>query len=168
MRKTLLIVMAMLMFVPAFAQKMTKEEKAAAAKMAYDGALESFNSKTWVIVPDSYTKGDGTFENNVDDTNFISMETTNCFAQGYIVCDNSKTNVASISEYEVMVDKKGNVKVILVVNGNYWKGKYTIKMSSKGNMADVIFNPQNGTTRKFSGPVVPLAGAKFTKRANPL
>lgn len=169
MRKFLLFAIAMLMVVPAFAQKMSKEEKAKAAQLAFDGAVESIDAKTWVIVPESYTNSDGMFENNIEDTNFLSAEGTNMFSQGYIVCDNGKTNVSDISEYEVTYDKKGNLTLRIVVHGNYWKGTYKITMKKAGgNMVDVIFNPQNGTTRKFTGPLVPLAGAKYTKRANPL
>lgn len=162
-----MILLAMLMVVPSFAQKMSKAEKAAAAKLAYDAALESFNNKTWVIVPDSYALSNGDFENNIDNGNFLSCENGDCFSQGAIVCDNGYTNVSTPSEYVVDVDKKGNVTVRVVVNGNYWKGTYKITMRNGGNKADVIFNPSNGTTRRFSGPVVPLAGANYNKRANP-
>lgn len=162
-----MILLAMLMVVPSFAQKMSKAEKAAAAKLAYDAALESFNNKTWVIVPDSYALSNGDFENNIDNGNFLSCENGDCFSQGAIVCDNGYTNVSTPSEYVVDVDKKGNVTVRVVVNGNYWKGTYKITMRNGGNKADVIFNPANGTTRRFSGPVVPLAGANYNKRANP-
>ena len=162
-----MILLAMLMVVPSFAQKMSKAEKAAAAKLAYDAALESFNNKTWVIVPDSYALSNGDFENNIDNGNFLSCENGDCFSQGAIVCDNGYTNVSTPSEYVVDVDKKGNVTVRIVVNGNYWKGTYKITMRNGGNKADVIFNPSNGTTRRFSGPVVPLAGANYNKRANP-
>ena len=162
-----MILLAMLMVVLSFAQKMSKAEKAAAAKLAYDAALESFNNKTWVIVPDSYALSNGDFENNIDNGNFLSCENGDCFSQGAIVCDNGYTNVSTPSEYVVDVDKKGNVTVRVVVNGNYWKGTYKITMRNGGNKADVIFNPSNGTTRRFSGPVVPLAGANYNKRANP-
>ena len=53
-----------MLVLPAYAQKMTKEEKAAAAKLAYEGALESINNKTWVLVPEYYTTQSGEFESN--------------------------------------------------------------------------------------------------------
>ena len=44
MKRSVLILLAMLMVVPSFAQKMSKAEKAAAAKLAYDAAVESINN----------------------------------------------------------------------------------------------------------------------------
>lgn len=167
MKKSLLILMAMMMVVPSFAQKMTKAEKEAAAKLAYEAALESINNKTWVIVPDTYATSDGDFETNIDNSNFLSCENGDCFSQGSIVCDNGYTNVSTPSEYEMTTDKKGNITLRVVVNGNYWKGTYKISIRNNGNKADVIFNPVKGTTRRFSGPLVPLAGASYNKRANP-
>lgn len=160
--------MAMMLVVPAFAQKKSKEEKAAELKQAYDMAIECLNNRDWVLVPSSYTALDGTFENNIEDTYFLSAEKTQFFSQGSFVCGNSFTNVADGTEYEVTVDKKGRATVILRVNGNYWKGTYKITVNPKGgNNADVIFTPQNGDTRRFSGPIVPVAGAKYTKRSSP-
>ncbi|MBR3485479.1 MAG: DUF4251 domain-containing protein [Bacteroidales bacterium] len=167
MKKIVLILMAMMMVAPSFAQKMTKAEKQAAAKLAYEAALESINNKTWVLVPDTYALSNGDFETNIDNGNFLSCENGDCFSQGAIVCDNSYTNVSTPSEYEVTVDKKGNVTLRIVVNGNYWKGTYKITMRNGNNNADVVFNPNKGTTRRFSGPIVPLAGASYNKRANP-
>lgn len=168
MRKGLVILMAMLLVVPAFAQKKSKAEKEAEAKQAYEMALECFNNKDWVLVPSSYTALDGTYESNIEDTYFLSAEKTQFFSQGSFVCGNSYTNVADGTEYTVNVDKKGKITVILRVNGNYWKGTYKITASPKtGNEADVIFTPQNGDTRRFSGPIVPVAGAKYTKRSSP-
>ena len=66
------------------------------------------------------------------------------------------------------VDKKGNVKMRIVVNGRFWRGTYTINMKNNGNMADVTFNPIKGNTRKFTGPIVPKAGANYNKRSNPI
>ena len=167
MKRSVLILLAMLMVVPSFAQKMSKAEKAAAAKLAYDAAVESINNKTLVIVPDTYALSNGDFETNIDNSNFLSCENGDCFSQGAIVCDNSYTNVSPPSEYTVNTDKKGNVTIRVVVNGNYWKGTYKITMRNGNNKADVIFNPTKGTTRRFSGPIVPLAGASYNKRANP-
>lgn len=168
MRKLLLILVAAVLVVPAFAQKMTKEEKAAAAKLAYEAALESINNKSWVIVPEYFTTQSGEFESNSNNDNFLSCEGADCFSQGYICCDNDKTNIATPTEYDVKVDKKGNVKIRIVVDGRFWRGIYTISMKNNGNMADVIFVPNNGNTRKFTGPIVPLAGASFNKRSNPI
>ena len=160
--------MAAVLVVPAFAQKMTKAEKAAAARQAYEAALESINNKSWVLVPEYYTTLGGEFESNSNNDNFISCEGEECFSQGYICCDNGKTNVAVPTEYNVNVDKKGNVKVRIIVNGRFWKGTYNISMKNGGNMAYVTFNPTSGKTRKFTGPVVPKAGASYNKRSNPI
>ena len=149
-------------------QKMSKEEKAAAAQAAYEAALESINAKTFVLIPESFEKSDGTLENNIDDAVFLSAEGTRMFAQGAVVCDNSYNNVGEAASYEVKVDKKGNVKVVIVVSGRMWHGTYRITMRKGGNYADAIFDPQSGSARKFSGPIVPLAGARYNKRANPI
>ena len=67
------------------------------------------------------------------------------------------------------VDKKGNVKLIMVVSGRMWTGTYTINMRKGDNQADVIFTPSgSGTTRRFHGPIVPVAGADYNKRSNPI
>ena len=149
-------------------QKLSKEEKAAAAQAAYEAALASINAKTFVLVPDSYEKPDGTLENNIDDAVFLSVEGTRMFAQGAAVCDNSYNNTGEATSYDVKVDKKGNVKAVIVVSGRMWHGTYRISMRKGNNYADVIFDPQGSAARKFSGPVVPLAGAKYNKRANPM
>jgi len=169
MRKVLFLLLAMLMAVPSsYAQKMTKEEKKAAAKLAFDAAVESINNKSWVIVPSGYMTSDGILESNIDDAVFLSVEGEDMFAQGYCVCDNGKNNVSHRNDYEVITDKKGNIKVIITVHGNFWKGTYTVKMKNGSNEATIIFDPQGSSKREFSGPIVPLAGAKYTKRANPL
>ena len=122
MRKFLLILVAAMLVVPAFAQKMTKEEKAAAAKLAYEAAIESINNKSWVIVPEYYTTQSGEFESNSNNDNFLSCEGEDCFSQGYICCDNDKTNIATPTEYDVKIDEKGNVRMRSVVNGRCWRG----------------------------------------------
>lgn len=169
MRKGLVILLAMLLVVPAFAQKKSKEEKEAEAKAMYEMALECINNKDWVIVPSSYTSLDGTFESNIEDTYFLSAEKTGFYSQGSFVCGNGYTNICrEPSEYDVKIDKKGNIKLRLVVNGDYWKGTYVISVNPKrGNEADVIFNAQGSSSRRFSGPIVPVAGARYTKRSSP-
>lgn len=160
--------LSLLLVVPAFAQKLSKEEKAALAKAANSAAIEAVNARTFVIVPSSYTDSEGMIVDNVDNSNFFSSEGKNCFAQGVICCDNTYNNITEATEYDVNIDKKGNLKLRIVVSGRMLKGTYTISMRNNGNNADVIFMPQSGTTRKFSGPIVPLAGASYNKRANPI
>ncbi len=168
MKKSLLILSVMLVTLPLAAQKLSKEEKAAAAKAAYSVAVESVKSRNFVIVPSSYTQKDGLIETNIDNANFLSCEGNDLFAQGLIVCDNKYTNILDAAEYTPVFDKKGNMKLRIVVIGRMMRGTYSISMRNNTNIADVIFTPQSGETRKFSGPLVPLRSANYNKRANPI
>lgn len=168
MKKLLLILLTLSFALPVCAQKLSKEERAAQAKAANAMAVESVNARAFVIVPSSYTESDGMIADNIDNANFISCEGANLFAQGMICCGNKYTNITEITEYSVNIDKKGNLKLRIVVSGRMLKGTYNITMRSNGNIADVIFMPQGGTTRKFTGPVVPLKGASYNKRSNPM
>lgn len=169
MKKLAIIIAAMLCVLPLSAQKMSKEEKAAAAKLAYEAALQSINERTWVIVPEMYTLSDGSFEQVSDISIFLSFEGDKAICQGSIVGgNNSQGYLAEATEYDVKVDKKGNIKLRMVLTGRMWKGTYTISVRKQSNNADVIFNPTSGDTKKFSGPIVPLVGANYNKRSNPL
>lgn len=159
---------AILCALPLSAQKMSKEEKAAAAKLAYDAAVESIEAKAWVIVPTSYYTSDGDVESNDDISVFLSYEKANAFSQGRIICNNNNTNIAEVTEYTVKTDKKGNIKVKMIVNGRQWRGTYQITVRAKSNDATVIYTPPTGTNRKFEGPLVPLSGANYYKRSNPI
>lgn len=166
MKKIILILAVLSVCLPAAAQKLSKAEKAAQAKEAYDKAVECVNKKSFVIVPSSYTDTEGLIQSNTDNSNFISCEIENLFMQGRIVCDNNYTNIAQATEYTPNFDKKGNLRLRIVVNGRMIKGTYVISMRSNSNMADVVFTPQSGTVRKFSGPLTPLGATKYNKRAN--
>lgn len=170
MKKTLLILLILFTVTPiiSVAQKQTKEEKAAIARAAYDVAVKCVDAKDFVIVPSSYTDKEGMIEANTDNSNFLSFETKKLFLQGDIVCDNRYTNIAEATEYIPSFDKKGNLRLRIVVMGRMVKGTYIISMRSNDNMADVIFTPQSGVTRKFSGPIVPLNAANYNKRSNPM
>lgn len=168
MKKYILVLVALMLALPMMAQKMTKEEKAAKAKADYEAAVASINSRAWVLVPSSYTTSDGMIENNINNDNFLSCEGKNFLAQGKMVCDNDYTNILEDSEYTVTTDKKGNVKIRLIVTGRMMKGTYTITMRNGNNMADVIFTQATGSTLRFSGPVVPLKNASYNKRSNPM
>ena len=163
-----ILTLSVLFLSPLFAQKASKEEKAAAAKLSYEEALQSINDRKWVIVPSSYQLESGDIQTNSDNDIFLSYEGTAAFSQGKVVCSNDKTNTAEVVSYDVTVDKKGNVKVLMVVQGRMWKGTYKITMRNKGNLADVIFTQPSGPTLRFSGPVVPLVGASYNKRSNPI
>lgn len=168
MKKIVFMLLVMLVTLPLAAQKMTKAEKEAAAKAAHEAAVKSVESRAFVIVPSSYTLSDGMIENNIDNANFLSCEGKNLFAQGRIVCNNTYTNIVEATEYTPTFDKKGNMKLRIVVTGRMLKGTYLISMRNNTNMADVIFTPQTGDTRKFTGPIVPLKSASYTKRSSPI
>lgn len=169
MRRIAVIIAALLCVLPLSAQKLSKEERAAAAKLAYEAALQSINERTWVIVPQMYTLSDGSFENISDVSVFLSAEGQDIICQGAVVGGNdSQGYLAEATEYDVKVDKKGNIKLRMVVSGRMWKGTYTISVRRDSNNADVIFNPTTGDRKQFSGPIVPLVGATYNKRSNPL
>ena len=169
MKRILTVILScMLTVLPSFAQKMSKEEKAAAAKASYEAALAAINAKAWVLVPSSYQLEDGSMDSNDNNDIFLSHEGESAFSQGSIVCGNSNTNIGEATSYEVTVDKKGNVKLLMVISGRMWRGTYKITMKNGSNVADVIFTQQSGPTLKFQGPVVPLAEASYNKRSNPI
>lgn len=160
---------AMLCVLPLSAQKMSKEEKAAAAKLAYDAALQSINEKTWVIVPQSYTLEDGSFEMNSDDAIFLSYEKDHALCQGWIVGgSNNQGYLADVTTYDVKVDKKGNIKIAMVVSGRMWRGTYKISVRKNSNEAEVIYNPPTGSALRFQGLLVPIVGANYNRRSNPI
>lgn len=168
MKKLLILFAALLCVLPLSAQKMSKEEKAAAAKEAYDAAVKAVEEKAWVIVPTSYYTLDGDIETNDDNSVFLSYERANAFAQGRFLCGNANTNIAEVTEYTVKTDKKGNIKIKMVVNGRQWRGTYQISVRANSNDATINFTPPTGNSRKFDGPLVPLAGANYYKRSNPI
>lgn len=169
MKKLIILTLFACCALPLFGQKMTKEEKAAAAQARYEAALEAMNTRAFVLVPSEWTDPDGEVQSNDNNSIFLSVEGEEVFGQGRCVTDNNQDNVAETTRYEVNVDKKGNVKLIMVVSGRMWKGTYTINMRKGDNQADVIFNPGgSGTTRRFHGPVVPQVGASYTKHAHPV
>lgn len=163
------MLLVMLLALPMAAQKMSKEEKAALAKAKYEKALSAINANSFVIVPASYQTSGGDVETNTDNSNLLLVQGKQVFLQGQIVCDNAYNNVAEPTEYDVKVDKKGNIKLKMVVQGRMVKGTYTISVRNNGNNADVIFNPQSGgTTRRFTGPLTPPSETSYNKRANPM
>lgn len=169
MKKIAIILAAMLCVLPLSAQKMSKEEKAAAAQLAYESALQSINEKSWVLVPQQYVLSDGSFDQCSDISIFISMENGQAICQGSIVGgNNSQGYLAEATTYDVTVDKKGNIRLKMVVSGRMWKGTYTISVRKNSNYAEVIYNPITGDAKKFSGPIVPVVGATYNKRSNPI
>ena len=169
MKRILLLAALALCALPLLGQKLSKEERAAAGQARYDAALAAINAKTWVLVPSEYTNPDGEMETNDDNSVFLSFEGGNVFGQGRCVTDNTQNNIGEATKYDVNVDKKCNVKITMIVSGRMWRGTYKISMRKGDNEADVIFNPGgSGTTRRFHGPIVPLAGADYNKVSNPI
>ena len=170
MKRFLILAAALMMVLPAFAQKLTKEEKAAQQKALYETMIKALEEKDWAIVPTSYIDDDGVDNQLTDNSIFISYEKTNLFMQGFRVCGNSYTNIAEATEYTFNKDKKGNIKsIIMRVMGRHIQGTYKITLPKvdNGNVVDVIFTPNSGATRKFQGPVVPSKVAGFYKKSNP-
>jgi len=171
MKRFLILAVALMIALPNFAQKLSKEEKAAQQKALYETMVKALEEKDWAMVPSSYIDGDGVDNQLTDNGIFISYEKTNMFMQGYTVCGNSYTNIAEVKDYELMKDKKGNLKKVIVeVQGRHIQGKYIITLPKvdNGNIASVIFQPSSGTTRKFQGPIVPSKVAGFYKKSNPM
>jgi len=170
MKKILILALALVFALPSFAQKLTKEEKAAQQKALYETMVKALEENDWAIVPSSYTDSDGISEQLTDNGIFISYEKKNMFMQGLRVCGNSYTNIAEVKDIEFNKDKKGNIKnVIIRVQGRHIQGTYKITLPKvdNGNIVDVIFTPSSGTTRKFQGPLVPSKVAGFYKKSNP-
>ena len=168
MKKSLILLLTCIFALPLYAQKLTKEEKEAAAKAAYEAAVQCVEQKLFVIVPTTYTTSSGAIEDNIDKANFLSSEGEHLFAQGSIVCGNGYTNLLDATEYTVSFDKKGNMKLKIVVIGRMMNGSYSISLKNNTNVAEVIFTPSSGMTRKFTGPILPPNPADYNKRANPM
>jgi hypothetical protein len=169
MRKVAILALFAICALPLFGQKMTKEERAAAAKGRYEAAMTAINEKAFVLVPSEYTDPDGEVLSNDNNSVFLSYEKENAFGQGRCVTDNTNDNIGEVTKYDVVVDKKGNVKITMIVSGRMWKGTYKISMRNGDNEADVIFTPNgSGTTRRFHGPIVPMGAASYNKHAHPI
>ncbi len=170
MKKIISLAFMMLLAVaPVFAQKLSKEEKAARAKAQYESAVQCIEGRNFVIVPTQYMDSDNVLQTNNDNARFFSCEGKQFFIQGAICGgDNNTPYVAEDTEYTVTKDKKGNIKLRILVNGRKVRGTYTISVRTSGNFADVIYTPPTGSVRKFSGPLVPVKEANYNKRSNPM
>ena len=169
MKKIILVMLAMVLALPSFAQKLSKEEKAAMAKALNQSAVDAINAKAWVLVPSQYQKSDGTLESNIDNAVFVSCEGDKMIVQGSIVGgSNNQGYLVEFKDYTPTIDKKGNLKMRLVVNGRMMRGTYQITMRNNTNVADVIYTPSGKSPIKFQGPIVPLKGANYYKRSNPM
>jgi hypothetical protein len=161
-----------------FSASAQKENKDSVALAKFEKALFDIGAKDFVIIVDSYKVSDtteeeggpeegGSFETNTDNANFISYEKEFMFFQGQIVADNAYTNKLTVSDYSQVTDKKGNVRISMQVTGFYIRAKVEISLKKKaGNYADVIITPTKGSTKRFSGYVVPTAKSEYFKRSS--
>lgn len=171
MKKLAIIAAALVLCaLPLFGQKQSKEERAAEAQARYEAALQALNDKAWVLVPTEYTTPDGFMETNTSNSLYLTYERDMAYGRGRFITDNAENNMGEVTKYDVNVDKKGNVKVVMTVLGRMWKGTYKISMRKGDNNAEVTFTPSgNGKSfRRFQGPIEPLAGANYQKIANPI
>ena len=170
MKRFLILAVALVIALPTFAQKLSKEEKAAQAKALNETALKAIEDNDWAIVPTSYIDSDGVDNQLTDNAIFISYEKTAFYAQGELVSgdEDSRTLVAEVKDLNTKIDTKGNLKMSFNVVGRQISGKYQITMRNNGNVADVIFTPSSGPVRKFQGPIVPSKVAGYYKKSSPI
>ena len=114
MKRFFILALALMFVLPSFAQKLSKEEKAAQQKALYETMIKALEENDWAIVPTSYIDADGVDNQLTDNSIFISYEKTNMFMQGARVCGNSYTNIAEVKNLEMNKDKKGNLKTIII------------------------------------------------------
>jgi hypothetical protein len=144
-----------------------KADKDSIALIKFEKALADIEAKDFVIIVESYAKEDGSFETNNDNSQFISYEKEFIFLQGMILADNAQANKLTVSDYNLETDKKGNVRISMQVTGFYIRAKVEISLKKKtGNYADVIMTPTKGSTRRFSGYVIPTSKSDYFKRSS--
>jgi hypothetical protein len=150
-----------------FSASAQKADKDSIALIQFERAIADIEAKDFVITVESYAKEDGSFETNTDNSQFISYEKEFMFLQGLILADNAQTNKLTVSDYSQETDKKGNVRISMQVTGFYIRAKVEISLKKKaGNYADVIITPTKGSTKRFSGYVVPTARSEYFKRSS--
>lgn len=169
MKRIALLVLALVLAAPVFAQKLSKEERAAQQKALYETAVKCFEEKDFCIIPSSYIDSEGMDNSISDNATFISMEADGkMYLQGSTVCGKNGTYVADVTEYTTAYDKKGNLKMRMVINGRMVKGTFKLTMKVNTNEAVIIFTPTSGTVRKYQGPVVPVSASGYMKRTGAL
>jgi len=164
-----LTLMLMLAVFPSFGQKLTKEEKAARAKAQYESAVKCIEGRNFVIVPTQYLDSENVLQTNNDNSRFFECMGNQFYIQGAICGGNNNTPyVAEATEYDVKFDKKGNIKLRIILVGRMIRGTYSITVRNSGNFADIIFTPPTGGVKKFSGNLLPPKQANYNKRSNPM
>jgi archaellum biogenesis ATPase FlaH len=148
---------------PSIAQD-KKAEREAATLAAFEKVLVTIETRDYVIIVDNYDVN-GVFETNTDVSNFLSYEKEFVYLQGMIIAGNNNTNKLTVSDYNQVTDKKGNVKISMQTKGFFITAKIEMTLKkTAGNVADVIITPTKGTVKRFSGEVVPRAESKYFKR----
>jgi hypothetical protein len=128
-----------------FAQN-KKAEKEAVAKAQFEKALAAIEAKDFVIIVDTYEAASGTIETNTDATNFLSCEGGFVFFQGEIVSGTYFPHKLTVSDYNQVIDKKGNVRINMTVRGSLLSAKVEIFLKKGGNYADVNISQTSGGT----------------------
>ena len=72
MKRIALLVLALIIAAPVFAQKLSKAEKAAQQKALYETAVKCFDEKDFCIIPSSYIDSEGIDNPITDNATFIS------------------------------------------------------------------------------------------------
>jgi hypothetical protein len=161
-RKIVLMGFMAILSIASLAQN-KKADKEAAAKAQFEKAVAALGAKEFVIIVDTYEASDRTIQTNTDVANFISYEKEFVFLQG-IPAGNQYTNKVNVSDFIQETDKKGNIRMNMQVKGFYVTAKIEIYMKKGGNYADVIVSPTKGTTKRFSGEIIPKSESKYFKR----
>jgi hypothetical protein len=139
-----------------------KAEKEAAAKAQFEKAVAAIEAKDFVVIVDTYETSTGTIETNTDVAKFISYEQGFVFLQGMVVGANP--HKLTVSDYNQVLDKKGNIRIEMQCKGSLVSAKVEIFMKKGGNYADVIISPTKGDASRFSGEVILRAESKYFKR----
>ena len=141
-----------------------KAEKEAALLAAFEKALAIVETKDFVIIVETY-QVNGVFETNNDNAVFLAYEQDHIILQGSIVAGNNNTNKLTVSDYNQVTDKKGNVKISMQAKGHLINAKIEMTLKKNaGYMTDVIITPTKGDVKRFSGEVVPRTESKYFKR----
>ena len=134
-------------------------------RIKYEKAVAAVEAKDFVIIVDTYAKDSSSYESNTDRANFLSYEKEFVFLQGEIITGNSYTNKLTVSDYSKVADKKGNIRILMQVRGNFINGKIEISLRKGFNNSDVIITPTKGKFQRFSGEIVPRAESEYFKRS---
>ncbi|MCU0461032.1 MAG: DUF4251 domain-containing protein [Bacteroidales bacterium] len=165
MKRFLLSVSLISVFIFSSLAQNKKAERDSIAVVKFQKAAAALEAKDFVIIVEYYATGSGTFEANTDAANFLSYEKEFVILQGQIVAGNSNVNKLTISDFNQVTDKKGNISVEMQGRGFFITAKIEILLKKGGNTGDVIITPTKGDTKRFSGEIVPRAESKYFRRA---